>query len=254
VDRRLTEGERIVELVGGRRALGEAMDFAAAFVALIRRGIPLFTVRKWPAAMQLTSGEVECAIRLGGRALARRKTARLTAVESERALRLVRLLARAESVFEDRRRALDWCRRPHRALGREAPLQVLDTDLGARAALEVLECIEFGPNAAPPAAGCAGRASKVPSESRSLSYPPVPEKPMTKSASSESMEPLVKVTLQLPRSTMRRVEARSKASGVNKTTVIRRAIDLAAYLDEARARGGEVLVKKDRELQLLSFP
>jgi len=73
-------------------------------------------------------------------------------------------------------------------------------------------------------------------------------------ATIHSIEPLVKVTLQLPKSTMRKVEARSKASGVNMTTVIRRAIDVAAYLDELRARGGEVLLKKDRRLQLLSFP
>ena len=77
---------------------------------------------------------------------------------------------------------------------------------------------------------------------------------MPKIATIHSIEPLVKVTLQLPRSTMRGVEARSKASGVNRTTVIRRAIDLAAYLDEVRARGGEILVKKDKELRTLSFP
>jgi hypothetical protein len=55
---------------------------------------------------------------------------------------------------------------------------------------------------------------------------------------------LVKVSLNLPRSVLRKVEALAEKTGFNKTTVIRRAIDLEAFLDELRSRDGKILVKE----------
>jgi len=64
---------------------------------------------------------------------------------------------------------------------------------------------------------------------------------------------LVKVSLNLPRSVMRKVEALARRNGVNKTTVIRRAIDLEAYLDTVRANDGKVLVKEGRTIKEVIF-
>jgi hypothetical protein len=55
---------------------------------------------------------------------------------------------------------------------------------------------------------------------------------------------LVKVSLNLPRSVLRKVEALAQKTGFNKTTVIRRAIDLEAFLDDVRSRDGKILVKE----------
>jgi len=64
---------------------------------------------------------------------------------------------------------------------------------------------------------------------------------------------LVKVSLNLPRSVMKKVEALARRNGVNKTTVIRRAIDLEAYLDAVIAKDGKVLVKEGRSIKEVIF-
>ncbi len=68
---------------------------------------------------------------------------RLSPVESERFLRLVRIVARAEHVLGARDAALDWLRTPNPALGGEKPISLLDTGIGADAVNEVLGRIEY---------------------------------------------------------------------------------------------------------------
>ena len=73
----------------------------------------------------------------------RRQTAHaLKCVESDRTLRIARLFARAEDVFEDRAKARAWLQRPNRALGGVTPLSLLDTELGAREVETTLGRIE----------------------------------------------------------------------------------------------------------------
>jgi hypothetical protein len=55
---------------------------------------------------------------------------------------------------------------------------------------------------------------------------------------------LVKVTLNLPRSVLQKVERLAEAHGLNKTTVIRRAIELEDFLDSITRGGGKILVKE----------
>jgi len=57
-----------------------------------------------------------------------------------------RLQAKATDVLGSREKAIVWMQAPNRALGGATPISVLDTDteLGARAAEEVLVRIEFG--------------------------------------------------------------------------------------------------------------
>lgn len=76
--------------------------------------------------------------------------------------------------------------------------------------------------------------------------------PMASPARTDDTE-LVKVSLNLPRSVMKKVEALALRNGVNKTTVIRRAIDLEAYLDTVRAKDGQVLVKEGGNIKEIIF-
>ncbi len=140
----MSEADRIVELLGGKRALGSTPDTEAAFIALIRSGLPFPSFQKATAALRLSLRDVERVLGLSTRSLQRRKAGRLTATESERILRLVRAAARAERVLGDPAAALDWLGSPNRALGGESPLQLLDTELGAKRVLDVLGRIEHG--------------------------------------------------------------------------------------------------------------
>lgn len=82
---------------------------------------------------------------LPARTLARRKKERrLRADESDRLLRLARVAAVAEDVLGAQDKAGRWLQKPNRALGGIAPLDLLDTDLGAEEVVTVLGRIEHG--------------------------------------------------------------------------------------------------------------
>lgn len=146
---------RVGELLGAGRSLGEASDTASTLIALIRRGLPLSTIRRWPAALALSRREVERVLGLGARALERRTASRLTPPESERAVRVARLVARAETVFQDPAEALAWCQRPLPRLGGETPFQVMDTGEGGPATRVLLDGVERGLRRSRPAPGMA---------------------------------------------------------------------------------------------------
>jgi putative toxin-antitoxin system antitoxin component (TIGR02293 family) len=74
----------------------------------------------------------------------RSKREKLTVEESDRVLRVVRLLSQAETVYGSRERALAWLRRPVVRLQNRAPLDLLRTDTGARVVEELLVQIDDG--------------------------------------------------------------------------------------------------------------
>src|SRR5882762_6356019 len=62
----------------------------------------------------------------------RSRREKLTVEESDRVLRLLRVLASAESVYGNRERALVWLRKSHARLEGRSPLSLLKTDTGSR--------------------------------------------------------------------------------------------------------------------------
>ena len=68
----------------------------------------------------------------------------LSPEESDRFARVLRLVALAEETFGDRDKARLWLRRPNRALEGRVPLDLLDTDGGARAVETILSRITHG--------------------------------------------------------------------------------------------------------------
>jgi putative toxin-antitoxin system antitoxin component (TIGR02293 family) len=118
-----TEGE-ILRLVEGKLA-----------PAVIKRLISL----------GLQRAEIDAAI-IPLRTLQHRRSRRekLTVEESDRVLRMIRVLALAESVYGSRERALAWSRRPHDRLDHRPPLSLLNTDTGSRIVEELLVQIDEG--------------------------------------------------------------------------------------------------------------
>jgi putative toxin-antitoxin system antitoxin component (TIGR02293 family) len=138
------ESVRIVELLGGRRAIGSLPGSELDLVALVRRGIPFPSFRNASAELHLSLREIERVLGLSARSIQRRRAGRLTPIESERILRLIRVAARAETVLGQPAAALDWLTSPNRALGGVPPMDLLDTDLGAKQVFDVLGRIEHG--------------------------------------------------------------------------------------------------------------
>jgi putative toxin-antitoxin system antitoxin component (TIGR02293 family) len=68
----------------------------------------------------------------------------LTADESDKALRAARVLALSERVFGQRDKALSWMRRAKKRLQGETPMEMLQTEVGARLVEQMLIQIDEG--------------------------------------------------------------------------------------------------------------
>ena len=114
-------------------------------ITAIRKGVSIDVLLAVKEAMRLTDTELANIVRVPKRTLTRRKQEGvLRPDESERALRLLRLVRHAESVFGSTEGARDWMRTPNIALGEEPPLQFADTEPGARRVNQLLGQIEHG--------------------------------------------------------------------------------------------------------------
>src|SRR5208282_5115442 len=112
--------EKTAEIVGGPKMVGVEVRSGFDLARAVRRGLPVGA-----AQHVLDSG-------------------RLTAEQSDRLIRAARLLANAEETFGSTEKAGLWLRRPTRALGGERPLDLLDTEEGAREVETLLGRINHG--------------------------------------------------------------------------------------------------------------
>ncbi|MEE9282382.1 MAG: antitoxin Xre-like helix-turn-helix domain-containing protein [Myxococcota bacterium] len=136
---------QVVAVLGGSRALGRRMRSARQFTELVRAGLPFAAFEAVMTRYGLTQEVLSATVKLPKSTLARRRRSRrLTPEESDRLYRLARILAHATQVFEDTEAVADWLRSPIVALGKQDPLSLLDTDIGAGQVEQVLGRIEHG--------------------------------------------------------------------------------------------------------------
>jgi len=103
------------------------------------------SVIKRLTALGLRRSEIDEAV-IPSRTLQHRRSRRekLTIEESDRVLRVIRVLSSAEAIYGDRERALTWMRTPHPRLEGRTPLSLLRTDTGSRIVEELLIQIDEG--------------------------------------------------------------------------------------------------------------
>jgi putative toxin-antitoxin system antitoxin component (TIGR02293 family) len=96
-------------------------------------------------ALGITRPEIDALV-IPLRTLQHRRSRRekLTVEESDRVLRVARLLSQAESVYESRERALAWLRRSNPRVRGRTPLEMAKTDTGSRIVEELLVQIDEG--------------------------------------------------------------------------------------------------------------
>jgi len=138
-------GVTVAGLLGGKGVLKGCPRSSLDWVAIVREGLPARVLDALAKNLELTRSELAGALGIAERTLARRrKEGVFTAEESAKLLRLARVAWRAVDVFENNELALDWLKRPNRALDGARPLDLLDTDIGAENVLDVLGRIEHG--------------------------------------------------------------------------------------------------------------
>ena len=113
-------------------------------VHLVEAGLPLKVITRL-IERGLSKDEVFSII-VNPRTLKHRMSQRqtLSRDESERAIRAIRILARAQGVFGDKTPALSWLRTPKKRFEGRSPIQMLSTETGGRLVEEMLIQIDEG--------------------------------------------------------------------------------------------------------------
>jgi putative toxin-antitoxin system antitoxin component (TIGR02293 family) len=112
----------------------------------IREGLPVKSLFLLAERLNLRQAEISEKIGIPRRTLTRRlaQHSRLTAAESDRAVRLAQVFSNAIDTLGDEEKASAWLKTPNRALRGGRPLDQLDTDPGVREVESVLGRIAYG--------------------------------------------------------------------------------------------------------------
>jgi putative toxin-antitoxin system antitoxin component (TIGR02293 family) len=133
----------VLDVVGGTAMMGVEAG-SMELTRLVRRGVPIGAVQFMLDSGRLSASELDQVV-LPRKTLAnRRKLGTLTPEQSDRLMRVARMLASAEATFGSQEKAGRWLRRATTALSGERPLDLLDTDEGAREVETLLGRISHG--------------------------------------------------------------------------------------------------------------
>jgi putative toxin-antitoxin system antitoxin component (TIGR02293 family) len=135
----------LIERLGGEKTLSRNIHSDLELADAVRSGISYRAVEYVIETGMLSASEVYDLVG-SRRSLTRKKREdrALSAVESDRLTRVARVIGRAEEALGDRDSAYRWLRKPNRALGGRRPLDLLASDVGARAVEQTLGRIEHG--------------------------------------------------------------------------------------------------------------
>ena len=137
--------EALVEALGGKKVFKRRIVNVDQLRETVKAGLPYASLEALIGKFGLAREEAAAALHLPQRTIARRKKEqKLQADESDRLLRLARVGAQAAATLGSDEKAVQWLRRPNRALGNRAPLDLIDSDIGTRQVEEVLGRIEHG--------------------------------------------------------------------------------------------------------------
>jgi putative toxin-antitoxin system antitoxin component (TIGR02293 family) len=124
---------------------GAATPEVARAVGAVRAGLPWKEYDDLRDALDLPMEKVAAKIGMSRATLHRRqKSGVLSPDESDKALRLARIIGHAVAVFGDEPRARQWLKAPQVALGGETPLDFADTEIGAREVDHLIGRIDYG--------------------------------------------------------------------------------------------------------------
>ena len=113
---------------------------------ITREGLPVDTLTTLAQEIAVDRKTLAKIVGISERTLSRRiaNGDRFTAEESDRVVRLARVVAMATDTLGTSQKASSWLQRPNRVLEDQRPLDLLDTDTGVRAVETVLGRIEYG--------------------------------------------------------------------------------------------------------------
>ena len=138
--------EAIALALGGPKALKRTVGTSSELVALTREGLPAGILAELALGLNLDRKSVALAVGITERTLSRRLSqhSRLSSEESDRTVRLARILALATETLGDQAKASRWLQTANRVLEGRTPFELLDTDAGVQSVETVLGRIAYG--------------------------------------------------------------------------------------------------------------
>lgn len=137
--------ESIARRLGGTRVLRREVRSDLDLAELVREGLSFQALEHVIESDDLEPAEAYGLVGSRRTLLRKRKERKdLSPAESDRLARVVRIIARTEEALGEREKAHRWLRRENRALAGRRPLDLLDSDAGARMVERVLGRIEHG--------------------------------------------------------------------------------------------------------------
>ncbi len=125
--------------------LGIAATSDRDVVAKVRGGLPVRALRTISKKLNVSHSVLASALNIPERTLMRRlQAATLPQTESDRLYRIARMLSAATDAIGSEVHAARWMLQENVALGNVIPLQLLDTEAGAREVEIVLGHIRYG--------------------------------------------------------------------------------------------------------------
>jgi putative toxin-antitoxin system antitoxin component (TIGR02293 family) len=133
------------EYAFSKTLLGLASDNPSMLSRYQKEGFPYKALSRLQAVLDMSESEVASLLNIDQRTLSRRrKQGRLDALESDRLLRIGRVIWKAINVFDKNRiEAKAWLMEPNDLIGNERPLDVINSYIGARQVEDVLSSIEL---------------------------------------------------------------------------------------------------------------
>jgi putative toxin-antitoxin system antitoxin component (TIGR02293 family) len=135
------DDRKVLKVLGLRRGVG-SLDLVEA----LRRGLPSSAFGRVADLAGVSREEAIRVLRIGRASVFRKVASKrpLAPDESQKVARLARITLLAEYVLEDPQRGRAWLTEPVPALGGQRPIELLDTDEGARTVEETLLRLEYG--------------------------------------------------------------------------------------------------------------
>ncbi len=113
-------------------------------VRTVRHGLEISAVEAFVRSGAISYGEIYEIVMPRKTLSNRRSVGTLTADQSDKLVRVGRIISKAETTFGSAEKAAQWLRRSTQPLNGEQPLQMLDTEAGARVVEDLLLKIDHG--------------------------------------------------------------------------------------------------------------
>lgn len=138
--------QAISAVLGGRKTLKRKIETETDLRDMTREGLPVQTLPFLAEGLAVERKTLAQILGISDRTLSRRLASdlRLTLDESDRIIRVARVVAHALDTFGQKDKASRWMQKPNRALQGLTPLSLLDTDAGIRQVDTILGRIDYG--------------------------------------------------------------------------------------------------------------